>query len=108
MRQDKILTFFRSDKDGVVLTVRAAPKASRNAVVGTMPTPEGSALKVAVTAPADQGKANAALIAVLAEAFGVAKRDITFISGESDRRKVLHIAGNPARLAAIAQTWTET
>jgi uncharacterized protein (TIGR00251 family) len=101
------VTFFRRDQDGLVLTVRAAPKASRDAVVGPMPTPDGAALKVAVTAPADKGKANAAVIAVLAKAFGVAKRDVALISGEADRRKVLRVAGNPATLAAIAQTWME-
>ena len=102
------MSFFRSDKDGLILTVRAAPKASRNAVIGTMPTPDGMALKVAVTAPADQGKANAAVMAVLAKAFGVAKRDVELISGETDRRKVLRVTGNPATLAATAKTWMET
>jgi uncharacterized protein (TIGR00251 family) len=75
------VTFFRSDKDGLILTVRATPKASRAGIVGTMATPDGLALKVAVTAPADQGKANAAVIALLAEAFGVAKRDVHLLSG---------------------------
>ena len=73
-----------------------------------MPTPDGLALKVAVTAPADQGKANAAVIAVLAEAFGVAKRDVELMSGQTDRRKVLRVTGNPATLAATAKTWMET
>lgn len=73
-----------------------------------MPTPDGMALKVAVTAPADQGKANAAVMAVLAKAFGVAKRDVELISGETDRRKVLRVTGNPATLAATAKTWMET
>ena len=102
------MAFFRSVQDGIILTVRATPKASRNAVVGAMPTPDGMALKVAVTAPADQGKANAAVIAVLAEAFGVAKRDVELMSGETDRRKVLRVTGNPATLAATAKTWMET
>lgn len=88
-----------------MLTVRVTPKASRNAITGTMATPDGLALKVAVTAPADKGKANAAVIALLADAFGIAKSNITLTLGETDRRKVLRISGDPATLAATAQTW---
>lgn len=88
-----------------MLTVRVTPKASRDAIAGTMATPDGLALKINVTAPADRGKANAAVIALLARAFGTAKSNITLIMGETDRRKVLRVSGDPAALTAIAQTW---
>jgi uncharacterized protein len=99
------VTFFRADKDGLVITARVSPKASRNAVLGPMPTPEGQALKVAVTAPPDKGKANAAVAALLAKAFGVAKSSVLLIAGETDRRKVLRVSGDPVQLSAIAQQW---
>jgi uncharacterized protein (TIGR00251 family) len=88
-----------------MLSVRVTPKASRNAIKGTMATPDGLALKIAVTAPADKGKANAAVTALLSEAFGVAKSQIELTAGETDRRKVFRIGGDPAALAATAQTW---
>jgi uncharacterized protein len=88
-----------------MLTVRVTPKASRNAIQGTMATPDGLALKIAVTAPADKGKANAAVIALLAEAFGIAKRNIDLTAGETDRRKLLRISGDPAALTRTAQKW---
>lgn len=88
-----------------MLTVRVTPKASRNAIQGTMATPDGLALKVAVTAPADKGKANAAVIALLADAFDIAKSSITLTHGETDRRKVFRLAGDPAALSATAQQW---
>ncbi len=88
-----------------MLTVRVTPKAARDAIAGTMATTDGLALKVAVTAPADKGKANAAVIALLAAAFGIAKSNITLTLGETDRRKVLRISGDPATLAATAQIW---
>lgn len=100
--------FFRTLEDGLMLTVRVTPKASRDVVSGTMATPDGLALKVAVTAPADKGKANAAVIALLAKSFGVAKSQITLTLGETDRRKVLRISGDPAVLKATAQTWMPT
>ncbi len=88
-----------------MLAVRVTPKASRAAISGTMPTQDGLALKVAVTAPADKGKANAAVVALLADAFGIAKSNIVLTMGETDRRKVFRVAGDPAALSAIAQSW---
>ena len=49
------------------------------------------ALKVRLTSPPVDGKANAALIAFLAEAFGVAKRQVTLLKGETGRAKQLRI-----------------
>ena len=88
-----------------MLTVRVTPKASRNAIQGTMATPNGLVLKIAVTAPADKGKANAAVIALLAKAFGIAKSNIALTAGETDRRKLLRLTGDPAALSRTAQTW---
>lgn len=98
-------SFFRPDASGLVLSLKVQPKSSRDAIQGVVATPDGAALKVAVTAPPDKGKANAAVIALIAKAFGVAKRDVTLTLGETDRRKVLHIAGAPGALKAIAQQW---
>ena len=99
------MSFFRADRDGLVITARVTPKASRTAAQGVIATPEGHALKIAVTAPPDKGKANAAVIAVLADAFGVAKSSVTVTAGETDRRKVIRISGDPAALTAAAQQW---
>lgn len=88
-----------------MLSVRVTAKASRNAIQGPMATPDGLALKVAVTAPADKGKANAAVTKLLADAFGIAKSNLALISGETDRRKVFKLRGDSAALAATAQKW---
>ena len=99
-------TYYRTGPTGLVLTLRVSPKASRTAIKGPMETEDSAALKVAVTAPPDKGKANAAVMALFAKEFGVAKRDIILLSGEADRRKVLRIEGNPSVLAAIADQWS--
>jgi uncharacterized protein (TIGR00251 family) len=75
--------------DGVVLKVRAAPGASRERVVGV----HGDALKVAVQAPPEKGKANQRIAALLAEALGVATRDIELLSGAASRDKRFFIRG---------------
>jgi uncharacterized protein len=97
--------FFRAEKDALVLAVRATPKASRTAVQGVMQTPEGLALKVAVTAPPDKGKANIAVAELLAKSFGVSKSSVTLVAGQTDRRKILRVTGDPAILTPIAQQW---
>ncbi len=84
------------------------PKASREAIQGVMPTPDGSALKVSVTVPPDKGKANAAVVALLAKAFGVAKSNVTLKQGDTDRRKVFHVSGDTKVLAPIAEQWIKT
>ena len=71
-----------------------------------MQTPDGLVLKVAVTSPPDKGRANEAVMALLAKAFAVAKREVTLISGATDRRKVFHLQGNPEDLAAVAEKWS--
>ncbi len=61
--------------------------------------PAGNAsLKVSVTVVAEDGKANAAVIALLAKKLGVAKRCLTIVAGATDRRKILHIDGDFATL----------
>jgi uncharacterized protein (TIGR00251 family) len=57
---------------------------------------------VAVAAPAVDGKANEAVRRAVAEAFGVRTRDVTLVSGERSRDKVLEIDGAlPARLTEL-------
>ena len=73
--------FFRPDANGLSLTLKVQPKSSRDAIQGVVETPDGLALKVAVTAPPDKGKANAAVIALVAKAFGVAKSNVTLTIG---------------------------
>jgi uncharacterized protein len=97
--------FYRTGASGVTLTLKVQPKASRNAIEGAVETADGWALKIAVSAPPDKGKANAAVIAALARAFDVAKSRISVTHGDTDRRKIVHIEGDPARLAAVAQQW---
>ena len=85
---------------GLRLAVKLVPGAARQGISGSVPAPGGgSALKIAVGAPAVDGKANAALIRLLAEALGVAKGTITVVAGATQRHKLLHIAGDSGTLA---------
>lgn len=57
-------------------------------------------LAVKVTAPPDKGKANLAVIEVIAKAAGLPKSAFRIVSGETERHKVLLVTGNEAALAA--------
>lgn len=70
-----------------LLSVYLQPRASRDEVV----TLFGGRLKVRIKAPAVDGKANKALVCYLAKLFGLAKRDVTLLAGEADRRKKICI-----------------
>jgi len=71
---------------GAEIAVRVTPKASRNAVVA-----EGGVLRVYVTVVPEGGKANAAVVKLLAKALGIAKSRLTLIRGDTARDKVFRV-----------------
>jgi uncharacterized protein len=75
--------------EGCVLPVRAQPGAKRGGIVGE----HGTALKVAVTAPPDAGRANDALVETLRDALGLKRSQIDLISGPTSRDKKFLIRG---------------
>jgi hypothetical protein len=101
---------FAAAPDGLRLAVRLTPKASAVRIIGLAPEADGGmALKVAVTAPPEAGKANAALLALVAELLDLKQRDVTLALGATHRRKLVHVAGDPAalarRLEEVLQPW---
>ncbi len=81
---------------GVVLSVHAQPGARRTEVVGR----QGEAVKIRVAAPAVEGRANEALIAFVADEFGLRKSAVTVRSGGSSRHKRLRLDGIDPTAAA--------
>lgn len=78
-----------------VLAVHVQPGARRTEVVGR----HGDALKVRVQAPADRGKANAAVVTLLAATFGVPDSAVVLVRGTSSRAKRFRLVGVPAAAA---------
>lgn len=77
----------RLARSGAEIAVRVTPKASRNRIVE-----ENGALRVYVTVAPEGGKANAAVIKLLAKALGVPKSSLVLIRGQSSREKLFRIA----------------
>ncbi len=87
---------------GSVLRVRVAPGASRERIVG----PHGDALKVAVAAPPERGRANERVVALLAAAFELPVARLAVVAGATSRNKKVLVSGVGSadlcrRLAAI-------
>jgi uncharacterized protein (TIGR00251 family) len=90
------------------LAVRLQPRARRTAIDGVVIEADGSAaLKIAVTAPPEDGKANAALVALLGKAWRLPKSAIAIVGGAAQRRKVLLLSGDPASLAVAIAPYLE-
>ena len=87
--------------DGIVLTVRLTPRGGRDAIDGIETDAAGRAMiKARVAAPADDGAANAALLALLAKRLDLPKRAVTLDGGATRRVKRVRISGDAAALAA--------
>jgi hypothetical protein len=98
------VSWLAASRDGVVLTLHIQPGAKKTEVAG----PHGDALKIRLAAPPVDGKANAALLAFLAERLGVARTALELVSGEASRSKRVRVVGVAAdtvreRLAPLAQ-----
>ena len=74
---------------GVSFSVKVQPRARKNAITGIV----GEALKLALTAPPVEGKANMAVIEFFADIFKIPRSSVTIASGETSRNKVIRIVG---------------
>ena len=92
---------WRATEDGVLLSVRLTPRASRDGVDGIAADADGKPiLKIRLTAPPVDGEANAALIAFLAKTLSLKKADIAIRSGQTSRTKMILLSGDSANLTA--------
>lgn len=91
------MTPLRFTPKGCFLDVKATPKAAHEEVAGI----RNGVLLVKVTAAPEKGKANAAVVALLAKTTGVSKSAFELVSGETDRNKVFRVASH----ADEVQNW---
>lgn len=92
----------------VRVVLRATPRAARNAIDGLKETADGTVrLAVRVTAPPEGGKANAAVVALLAKAWRLPKGAFAVVTGATGRDKTVAIQGDeePAALKARLEEW---
>ena len=80
---------WRETPEGVLLPVKAQPRARKNGIQGI----HAGRLKVAVTAPAEKGKANRKILDVLAEALNVKKSHLQLVQGTTASEKLILVQG---------------
>jgi uncharacterized protein len=87
--------------DGVRVAVRLSPRARADRLDGIVRLADGTpVLKVSVTAPPAEGRANDALLRLLAKDWDLPRRDLALVGGKKSRSKIVRIAGEPASLLA--------
>lgn len=79
----------RDTPQGATFAIKVRPRAKKNAIAGEV----GDAIKLALTAPPVEGKANEACIKFLADILDVPRSSVTIVSGETTRQKVIRVAG---------------
>ena len=93
------MLFIKNSSSGLLFKVHVQPRSSRNQVVGL----HGDALKLKLTAPPVEGKANEACIGVLSEALGVPKSSLEIVSGQSSRLKQILLTCSSSRAPLLRQ-----
>jgi uncharacterized protein (TIGR00251 family) len=82
----------RDTPSGATFHVRVHPRAKKNAITGEV----GEALKLALTSPPVDGRANEACIAFFAELLNVPRSSVTIAAGQTSRNKLIRVAGTTA------------
>lgn len=88
------------------LAVKATPNAKKNEILGwENDALAGRVLKVKIAAPPVEGKANKAIIAFLAEQFGISKSKVTLLKGETGRIKRFEVEGDETQWRELMDSW---
>ena len=83
------MVVIQNSPSGVTFAVKVHPRAKKNAITGEI----GDELKVSLTAPPVDGKANQACIEFFAKLLNVSRSSVTIAAGQSSRNKVIRVAG---------------
>ncbi len=79
----------KQPQNNLTIKIKVEPRSSKSAIVGAY----GDALKIKLTSPPVEGKANKELIDLLSKELKIPKKDIEIISGQSSKNKVVRIIG---------------
>jgi uncharacterized protein len=86
-------------RDGLRLAIRLSPRARTDRLVSVVAAAAGGCvLRATVTAQAEGGRANEALLRLLARAWHLPRRDLSIIAGSTSRNKIVCVAGDPQHL----------
>lgn len=87
--------------------MRLTPRAGKDAIDGIKDAADGAYVQARVRAVPEDGKANTALIELLAKSIGLAKSSLKISAGAASRLKTVHIGGDKTALERRLKTWLE-
>jgi uncharacterized protein (TIGR00251 family) len=99
-----LTAFWRALPDGVSVTVKVQPKSRRPGIQGHAVAAHGPCLRIGVSDPPEDGRANRAVCAVMAAALRVPASSVSVTLGQTSRDKTLHVAGDAALLSSVLET----
>jgi uncharacterized protein len=86
-------------RDGLRVAIRLSPRAKADRLSGVADAGTGGrVIKVSVTAPPEAGRANEALLQLLARTWQLPRRDLSIVAGSASRNKTVRVAGDPRGL----------
>ncbi len=97
--------WWRSGPEGITLCVKVQPRARRPGIGGLAPGVDGPRLRLAVTEPAEDGRANRAACTLLATALGLPAAAVSLLQGAAAREKLVQVSGDAEALAARMREW---
>jgi hypothetical protein len=97
--------WWRSGPEGITLCVKVQPRARRPGIGGLAPGVDGPRLRLAVTEPAEDGRANRAACTLLATALGLPAAAVSLLQGAAAREKLVQVSGDAEALAARMRDW---
>lgn len=101
MAGDDPLIAVSDGKDGIYIAIHAQPGARRAQLRGL----HGEAIKIAISEAAQEGKANRAILDVVAKGLGVTRNDVELASGQTSRQKRVRVHGDPLILKQSLVQW---
>jgi uncharacterized protein YggU (UPF0235/DUF167 family) len=99
-----LTVFWRTVSDGVRVAVKVQPKSRRPGIQGHAVSAHGPCLRIGVNEAAEDGRANRAACAVLADALHVPTSAVAVSLGQTSRDKTLHVAGDVSLLITVLET----
>jgi uncharacterized protein (TIGR00251 family) len=79
----------KKKSNNLIIKIKVEPRSSKSGIVG----PYGDSLKVKLTSPPVEGKANKELIEVLAKEYGIPKKNVEIVSGHNSKSKTVRLIG---------------
>jgi uncharacterized protein YggU (UPF0235/DUF167 family) len=99
-----VTAFWRAGPGGVSVTVKVQPKSRRPGIQGRAVSAHGPCLRIGVNEPPEDGRANRAVCAVLAQALAIPASGVSVALGQTSRDKTLLVTGDTALLIARLET----